>query len=891
MPLEPGTRLGPYQIHAAIGAGGMGEVYQATDTTLNRQVAIKVLPQSVVGDPDRIARFEREAKALAALNHPNIAQIYGLELSGALRALVMELVDGPTLAERIAQGPIPIGEALPIATQIADALEAAHEQGIIHRDLKPANIKLRPDGTVKVLDFGLAKALEPAGSSVMVSGLPTITTPAMTQMGVILGTAAYMSPEQARGKALDRRADVWAFGCVLYEMLTGQRAFDGEDVSLTISSVLRLDPNFEALPADVPRRVRQTLRVCLQKDLRRRAADIHDVRLALEGAFDSGETQTRDASSRPAPPLWQRAMPVALVASLATAVAVGIAVWSLAPVAQRPVSRFDHDIPVDQVFRNAGRPLIAFSRDGRRVVYNTVQGLYLRTMDGLDANMIAGTQGNLSTPFFSPDGESVGFWQDGQLKRMAVAGGAAVVIATTENLFGASWESDGTILFGQAKGIMRVPATGGTPELIILAKDGEQMHGPQLLPDGTSVLFSVTAVTGTSRWDGAEVAVQPIGSSDRTVVLRGGSDARYVATGHLVYALGEGLFAVRFDPDGRQVIGGAVPVEQGIRRALAAGANTATANYGVSDDGTLVYLKSSLDARRGTVTWITRNGRETPLTTLALDQPRNPRLSPDGRQLAIIAAEDLWVYDVAGRPPIKLTSAGGHYSPLWAPDGQRLVYEGPGTGATLFILPADGSVATPQVASPSGHFHPVAWPADRNEIVAVRVGSPQTGHDIVRWPLDKLDAIEAVVETPVSEGFSGAMLSPDGRWLAYASGQTGQQEIWVRPYPGPGAAVRVSPGGGVEPVWARNGRELYYLEGSRLMAVTVVPGERFNFSPAALLFDSTLIPSPQPPSYDVAPDGRFLIIKPVEGDSGVVPPQIVVIQNWFEELKRLVPTN
>ena len=535
MALTPGTRLGVYEVTAQIGVGGMGEVYRATDTRLKRQVAVKILPSSLAADPDRLTRFQREAEVLASLNHPNIAAIYGLEDADDVKALVMELVEGEDLSQRIARGAIPLDEALPIARQIADALQVAHEQGIIHRDLKPANIKVREDGTVKVLDFGLAKAFAPEPASpaaVHLSQSPTITSPAlMTGAGMILGTAAYMSPEQARGKAVDRRADIWAFGCVLYEMLTGGRAFDAEDVSMTLSKVLQREPDFDRLPRSVPARVRQALGVCFQKDPKRRAQAIGDVQLALEGVFDTVGSQSREAGIAPWPRAWQRPLPVALVASLVTAAVIGIAVRSLAPTQERPVSRFEYDLPDGQRFRNTGRPLIAFSRDGRRFAYNTTQGLYLRAMGEPDAHVIPGTEASATSPFFSPDGQSVGYWQDGQLKRLAITGGAPVVICVAENPFGVSWETDNTILFGQQKGIMRVLAAGGTPASVIPAKDGELFYGPQLLPDGDSVLFSVTTLSGSSRWDRAQIAVQSLHSSKRTVLLEGGSDAHFVPTG------------------------------------------------------------------------------------------------------------------------------------------------------------------------------------------------------------------------------------------------------------------------------------------------------------------------------------------------------------------------
>ena len=463
MAIGPGTRLGPYEVIAVLGEGGMGKVWRAHHAGLNRDDALKVLPEAFATDPERLARFRREAQVLASLNHPNIAHVYGLEQSNGAQALVMELVEGPTLADRITHGPIPVDEALPMAKQIAEALEAAHEQGIIHRDLKPANIKVRPDGTVKVLDFGLAKALEPAGAiSPSLSQSPTITSPAMmTGVGVLLGTAAYMSPEQARGKVVDKRTDIWAFGCVLYEMLTGQRAFPGEDVTDTLAAVVRSEPQWDALPDTMSPSLRVFVRRCLHKDCKQRVGDIRDVRLALEGAFDVSHAPPPPAVS---PPLWRRASAAGLVLG---GLLVGVIAWSLWPsVKPQPVHRFTHTLMPDQVFRSFGRSVMALSRDGRHFVYNTADGLYLRSMGALEARPISGTEAASTNPFLSPDGESVGFYENGTLKRISISGGVSVVICPATNLSGANWEADNTILFGQPTGIMRVSANGGTPDLV-----------------------------------------------------------------------------------------------------------------------------------------------------------------------------------------------------------------------------------------------------------------------------------------------------------------------------------------------------------------------------------------------------------------------------------------
>ncbi len=562
MSLNPGTRVGSYEVIAQIGAGGMGDVYRATDTNLGRQVAIKVLPDAFAHDAERLARFEREAKTLASLNHPNIAIVHGLERSDAsagrpgMYALIMELVEGPTLADRIAAGPIPLDEALPIAEQIANALDAAHEQGIIHRDLKPANIKVREDGTVKVLDFGLAKALEPAGTST--SGLtqsPTITLPVMTGVGVLLGTAAYMSPEQARGRAVDKRTDIFAFGAVLYEMLTGRRAFAGDEVSDVLASVLARDPDWTALPAELPPAIVTSIKRCLTKDRKQRFRDIGDVSLVLKGAFDVSPRVARPASvSRP---LWRRALPAVSAVVVAMLIA-GLGIWRLWPSPEpRPVTRFEFFLPEGQTFAATQRPVVAMSPNGDAFIYQERDGFHVRSLADLETKLIVGVTGDFGSPFLSPNGQWVGYFSappgqlrsaaPGQLRKVSVSGGAPVIVCAATMPLGASWGPDDTILFGQPTGIMRVSANGGTPELIIPSRGNEQLQGPQLLPDGRSVLFSVTTDTGPNRWNLAQVVVQDLSSGQRTIVVNGGSDARYLPSGHIVYAVRDAVFGIAFD--------------------------------------------------------------------------------------------------------------------------------------------------------------------------------------------------------------------------------------------------------------------------------------------------------------------------------------------------------
>jgi serine/threonine-protein kinase len=882
---EPGTRLGTYEISALIGVGGMGEVYRATDTNLKRQVAIKVLPAAFANDVERLARFQREAEILAALNHPNIAGLYGFEDTGGSKLLVMELVDGPTLAERIRKGRIPADEALSIAKQVADALEAAHERGIIHRDLKPSNVKVRPDGTVKVLDFGVAKAIEPdVAAQTIAEGSPAMKSPPTTRIGVVLGTAAYMSPEQARGRPVDKRADIWAFGCVLYEMVTGTCAFEAMDTSTTLAGVITFEPDLDALPGDTPLGVRQALRLCLQKNPRQRGGDIAAIRLALEGAFENA--RAIGAETTPVAPAWRRATP-SMVALAVGVLLTGFATWTLWPAAESgAVSRFDDRLRQGQIFRNAGWSPLAVSPDGRSFVYNTSDGLYLRMLEELEARLIPGTQEDLAFPFFSPDGQSLAYFTStdpNRLMRISISGGTPVVIADvpTPNPYGASWGPDGTILFGQSAGIMRVPAQGGTPKLVIAAEEGTTLFGPRLMPDGDSVLFTEGTGVAVGRWDEARIVVQSLSSGRRTVVVKGGSDPRYLPTGHLVYAFGDTLRGVPFDLTTLTVTGNAVPLEQGVMRAL--NGLTGSANYEISNQGTLVYARA-LDKISSTFAWVDRRGRATPFPAMGLESLEYPRLSPDGTKLAVIIDGDLWVYDLGGRPPIKLTFDGGNYSPVWAPNGLQLVYEGTSPPG-LFRILADGSQRTPEPVLVDGHFHVHGWLDSGDELIVVAY---QETPNIVRWRIGTPVDLRPVVGTPAREGADGASLSPDGRWLAYASNQTGRQEIWVQPYGRRGTPVRVSPNGGIEPVWARTGRELFYLEGTRLMAVAVSTNTTFTFKTPEFLFESSYRKLDQPPSYDVAGDGRFVMIRANEGERK--PPQIVVVQNWYQELKRLVPT-
>ncbi|HET9360164.1 MAG TPA: protein kinase, partial [Vicinamibacterales bacterium] len=636
MPLTAGTRLGAYEILSSLGAGGMGEVYRARDTKLDRAVAIKILPEAFAADTARIARFEREAKTLASLNHPNIAHIHGLEESRGVRALVMELVEGEDLAQRIARGAIPVAEALLIARQVAEALEAAHEQGIVHRDLKPANIKVRPDGTVKVLDFGLAKAMEPTGvASPSVSQSPTITTPAMTEAGMILGTAAYMSPEQARGTPVDKRSDIWAFGCVLFEMLAGRPAFAGETTAETLAGVLHHEPPWAALPSETPADARIVVSRCLEKDLKQRFRDIGDVRLALAGAFTSDAAAAVPRPAVGALPLWRRAVPVVAASVIVAAVtAIAMRLQESRPALQ--VSRWSLEATGPTALNvNGVEHDLTITPDGSRVIYvgDRGRGIFVRALDNLEPRPLVKGTATLRSPFVSPDGRWVGFEEDlTSLKKVPIAGGPAIPVAQIDGILrGAAWLPDNTIVFATNRiaGLQRVSAEGGKPATLTKPDDARNEfahHWPQLLPDGSALLY--TALARTGGLDAAKVRLLDLETNRSIDVLDGASNALYVSSGHLAYVAGATLWAVPFDLDRRATFGTAVALSnQVVTTTNGAGL------FAVSTTGTLVYAHASgFDPLARTLNWIDRQGRVEmiPAPPHAYAQPR---LSHDGTRV------------------------------------------------------------------------------------------------------------------------------------------------------------------------------------------------------------------------------------------------------------------
>jgi serine/threonine-protein kinase len=905
MALAPGTRLGVFQLTELIGRGGMGEVYRATDTSLGRQVAIKILPEAFAQDAERLARFEREAKTLASLNHPNIAAIYAVERSGGITALVMELVEGDDLSQRIARGAIPIDDALPIAKQIAEALEAAHEQGIIHRDLKPANIKVRSDGTVKVLDFGLAKAMEsPSAMSVSNSQSPTITTPAlMTGAGMILGTAAYMSPEQARGKTVDKRADIWAFGAVLFEMLTGKRPFDGEDMTEVLGAVVRLEPPWETLPSDVPLPVRTLLQSCLVKDPRRRVADISTAIFVLDKAAVLAATPSTAppmTGSMPVPRDRARTFDAVVVSPLAGALVAAAVAWYVTRPAPTSLVRLTVAPRESMPLAVTLSPDIAMSRDGQRIAYITGAGtasrLHLRPLDQLDERPLA-PDSDADQPFFSPDGNWVGFVQSLRtLRKVATAGGPPETILQGQSqIRGASWGQANDVVFATddaATGLMRIPSAGGTADVLTKPEAGKDHYFPEVLPRGRGVLFTVASTMEGTNPDTNQVAVFDFDRGEQRILIQGGSNAHYVASGHLVYAVTGMLRAVRFDLDRLEVRGDPVTVvTQVVTKASGA------ANFATSSDGTLVYQEGAAATLARTLVWIDRQGREEPIAA----PPReyvSPFLSPDGTRIALDVRDqpaDLWIWSVPRQTLTRVTfdpqnDLGG----IWSPDGQRVAFSRNGDGGNLYWRAADGTGVAERLLQRPRPQRPTAFSPDGNTVLFTEPIAPP--RDIGMVALTGARQAELLLHTPFDE--ANAEVSPDGRWLAYQSNESGRNEVYVRPFPDVNAGRWQISGGGANgstrPLWARNGRELFYFSGvGRITAVPIRPGATFEYGAPTVIVDGLYAVATDGRNYDVSPDGRrFLMIANAGAGTGRIgssESQLNVFLNWDQELKRLLP--
>ena len=905
MALSPGARLGHYNVTSLLGEGGMGQVWQATDTQLNRQVALKILPDAFATDPDRLARFKREAQILASLNHPNIAAIYGIEEAEGTRALVLELVEGPTLADRIAKGSIPLDEALPIAKQIAEALEAAHEAGVIHRDLKPANIKVRDDGTVKVLDFGLAKALDP-NPDADPSQSPTLTA-AATQMGVIMGTAAYMAPEQASGKAVDKRADVWAFGVVLYEMLTGTRPFVGDDVSKTLAHVIAIDPDWSALPKNVPPVLGTFLRGCLKKNPKQRVHDVADVRLAMEGAF---ETTVSALPTEPTaqPSGWRQALPLALGLSAVAAVIVGLAVWSVRPATgPAVVRRFAISLPGSDTLAVSGSgQSVALSPDGDTLVYaarrDGVQQLFRRDLGQLEAVPIRGTEG-ANFPVFSPGGEWIGFTAGGVLKKMALVGGPPVTVYEDQGgmvVSNASWGPSDTLVFGfngNGQSLLQVSAAGGVAEPVtaLAVDDGETDHRwPELLPGGEALLFTVwTGGTGNTGLDAAQIAVRILTTGERRLLVPG-SFPRYVSTGHIVFVRIDGLWAVPFDLERVEVTGPALPVVEGVDVGAAG-----RGQFAVAGNGVLVYVPGSPGAEgRRTLVWVDRQGREEPVAGVPPGDYRNPAISPDTQYVAFDDGQDVWAFDFTRQTMTRITTDPAVDShPLWTADGQQIIFsslrdEG---GAGLYARLADGTGDAEQLMLREGTatLRPTGWGPDGVSAV-FHAGDSLSNRDIGTLSREGDREPQMLIESAFNEAWS--VVSPNGRWIAYSSNPTGALQVYVERFPGLGERRQISTGGGDFPRWSPEGDELLYRSNGtsrQVWAVSVGSGEALDPGIPELLFESTTyLNQPGNRMYDVASGDRFLI----SALASAVPESrpgshLVLVQNWFEELSRLLPVD
>jgi serine/threonine-protein kinase len=865
--MTPST-IAHYRITAKLGEGGMGEVWRATDTKLNRDVAIKILPEAFAQDADRMARFEREAQVLASLNHPNIAAIYGVEE----RALIMELVEGETL-----HGPLPVATALDYARQIAEALEYAHERGIVHRDLKPANIKVTPEGRVKVLDFGLAKAMSSETVAGNPESSPTLTMRA-TMAGVILGTAAYMSPEQARGQDVDRRADIWSFGVVLYEMLAGRALFAGPTISDTLAAILKTEPDFVAVPVQV----RPIVERCLRKDPRRRWRDIGDVRVTLEEGV-------------PTPPLTKprrSAVPwaVAFMTTLALLV-TGVFLWrATRPAAPRPVTRWTVTLPEYPV------SYVALDHDGTRMVYGDGTGpLVLRMLNEFEGKPLAGTAGARG-PIFSPDGQWIAYTGlPPGLKKIPVTGGAPITLHEGPES-GRTWGEDGTIVFGTASGLMRVSAAGGAAQALtkVDAQKGEIMHEfPQFIAGSRAVLFAIRMAGASER-----IAVLDLDKGSYRVVVNDGAVGRYVPTGHLVYARGGTLFGVAFDARRLVVTGPETPLIVGLSM-VGPNPGSSGGNYSFSDSGLLAYVAGTQQTENRPLEWIDRQGK-------AQASPAPPRgymtarLSPDGRRVAadIVSADsrsgDIWIVGLERGTLTRLTFEGRHWNPAWTPDGRRVTFSSTEKGG-IYWAAADGSEKPERLAAIITQASDTSWTPDgRTLLYSVGLGA-RTGTGI--WVL-RVDGRtgegkpQPFLQTTFVE--ANPQLSPDGRWVAYQSTESGRFEVYVRPFPGPGGKVPISTEGGGHPRWSRSGRELFYQDlKSRIVAVEVQTSPAFRVGQSRALFELHGVPPVEAhfagAAWDVAPDGtRFLVIKTTDSQAGGT--KLHVVENWFEELRRRILT-
>jgi Tol biopolymer transport system component len=905
MPLSAGTKLGTYEVLAQIGAGGMGEVYRGRDTRLNRDVALKVIPEGFAADSERMARFEREAKLLASLNHPHIAAIYGLEESTSTKALVMELVEGPTLADRIAAGPIPLDEALPIAKQIAEALEYAHDHSVIHRDLKPANIKVKPDGTVKVLDFGLAKAMLDDPASVDINNSPTLSMGA-TMAGTILGTAAYMSPEQARGKAVDRRTDIWAFGVVLFEMLTGRAAFAGEDVSETLAFVMTKEPAFDTLPAKTPLTIRTLLRRCLAKNVRQRLQHIGEARIVIEDTL-SGASPAEPAASGRAKSRERLAWGAAAALFLTTVGLGATVAYLYRPSGELAATRFFVSPPEKAIFdagtgTGGGFSMTIISPNGRRLAFTARDPsgkvlLWVRSLDMLAPQALQGTEG-AAYPFWSPDSRSIGFFVQGQgkLKRIDVSGGPAQALCDAPSGIGGTWNRDGVIVFAPNSNgpLYRVATAGGEPLAVTKLTSQQVSHRhPSFLPDGRHFLYFAQGRTS----EDSGVFVAALDSNESKRLLAADTNALYSASGDLLFIRQGTLLRQSFDLKRLELSGDPTSVAEQVATSI----NTVGA-FSVSDNGVLAY-RNGPGTSGGTVqlAWFDRAGK--PVETIGMPGPyRGVDVSPDGKRIAVHRHDgnggDIWLLDSAHRETMSrftFDASQDNSMPIWSSDGSRIAFGSLRNGKWgIYQKPANGTGREELLVESDLPKMPMSWSPDGKYIV-YWISDPKTGWDQWVVPLGGDRKPFPFLQSPFNESWS--QISPDGKWIAYSSNETGRYEIYVRTFPAGEGKWQISTNGGSFPRWRRDGKELFYMSAStltlgKMISVKVNPaGPTFEYGDPSELFDSgyiNFLHGLNYHAYAVSADGqRFLIPRPESSSSGeTASGPITVVLNWTAGLKK-----
>lgn len=905
MPLQTGTRIGPYEITTPLGSGGMGEVYRATDTNLRRDVAIKVLPEGFARDPERLARFEREAQLLASLNHPNIAAIYGLEESEGFRCLVLELVEGQTLAERLDRGPLPVDETLTVIRQMASALEAAHEKGIIHRDLKPANVILTVTGTVKILDFGLAKALqeEPLLSQRSpLSQSPTVGV-GVTREGVILGTAPYMSPEQARGKPVDKRADIWSLGCVLYECLAGGRLFDGATTTDVLAQILSQQPDFGSLPQETPDFLVRLLRRCLDKNPGRRLRDVGEVRIALEEFESNPDSDILGAVPAPARRrprsssllLWSAMILLGIALTYSVTRRESSNLRSLPSVSRWPIAlpsgsrlglpgpggRFDYS------------RLVAISPDGSRIAY-AVQDerrnveLHVREINALESRSIAGTV-NARAPFFSPDGRWLGFLSDGTIQKVPLARGSPQKLCYVGRVvsFDASWAPDGeSIVFATDDGLWRVSAAGGDPERLTKpdVERGEVgHHSPRVTRDGRGVFFTISVTPET------HLALLSLETRTWEIVVRDASHGLLLGTDRIVFARSGEVLTAPYEPESRRVTGSAISVVQGVHTSPGLGGVVLT-HFDVSSTGTLVYVPGVVAETVDELLWVDREGNQAAITS-GTGTWVHPRLSPDGQRISLDihspdGMRDVYIYEIARRQMRQLTKTGVTWESEWRPDGNRIaILSGTLAGRWSLFWAHTDFRGPPELLLRTAHAVPSDWLPDGRTLLFTDVGGSASGGGIKKLLLDGDRQPELILDSMAGERHP--RVSPDGNWIAYTAQESGIREVFVQSFPDLGPKHQISVSGGGEPVWSPDGRELFFRERDQMLVVDVHT-DPFRVGPARVLFtgDYDVAPLTGHQHYDISRDAKkFLMIQHGEP---VGPSTVVVVLNWSEELKSFV---